>query len=109
MPATKLLAKVYQLYIVENQRALMLMSQSQGTTEATVSANHTIYTAAHTVFLKIYFFASPRPRGVSSIERESWRIFQPKTIQRPMVSIVLTVKKPGERNPLFPFSASSWA
>src|SRR3982750_3357662 len=104
MPATKVLANVYQLYIVLNQCALILISHNHGTVDATVNANHTIKTADHTVFFQIYLFPSSTVSGVSSISRLSCRILYPKTVQRPIVSVVQTMKNVGFRNPFFPFS-----
>src|SRR5687768_13472283 len=88
-PATNVLAKLYQLYMVEYQCASMLISQSQGTVDITVRANHTMNKAAQTVLLKIYFLpASAFGKGLLSNSRESWRIFLPSIIQRPIVSTV---------------------
>src|SRR5580698_4688447 len=107
IPATKVLAKVYQEYMVENQCAFMLISQSQGAVDATVSANQTIYKEDHTVFLKIYFLPSSTLSGVLSISLEILRIFRPSKVHRPMVRMLHMIKKPGLRKPLFPFSTGS--
>src|SRR4051794_27805440 len=102
-PATKLLAKLYQLYMVENQCALMLINQSHGVVEATVKAYHTIYNAAQTVVLKIYLLpASTLGSGLLSSSRELRRICHPSPIHKPIVSTVQTVKNVGLRNPLLP-------
>src|SRR4030095_12575919 len=108
MPATKVLANVYQLYMVEYQCASMLISHSQGMVEATVNANHTRYKAAHTVFLKMYFLPlSVSGKGFSSSSREIFLILYPNTIHRPMVSMVQTTKKLAFRKTLLPFSILS--
>ena len=107
MPATNVLANVYQLYMVENQCALILISHNHGTVEATVNANQNIYTEDQTVFLKIYFFPSSIVKGVSSISREIWRIFIPSTVHKPIVNVVQVIKKVGLRNPFFPFNIGS--
>src|ERR1700753_743305 len=109
IPDTQVLANVYQLYIVENQCALRLINQSQGVTDMTVNANQTIYTAAHTVLVKIYRFPSSTVSLVSSIDRERLRILTPKRVQSPIVRTVQIVKNMGLRNPDFPFSTSSFA
>src|SRR5712671_5986381 len=98
-PATKVLAKVYQLYMVENQWALILISQSQGTVEATVNANHTIKREAQTVFLKIYFLPSSTGSGALSISRDMARIFLPNKVHKPIDKTVQIVKKVGFRKP----------
>src|SRR5687767_12060328 len=88
-PATKVLANVYQLYMVEYQCASILISHSQGTVDITVNTNHTMNNAAHTVFLKIYLRpASMLGNGLLSSSRDNWRILRPSTIHSPMVSMV---------------------
>src|SRR5258708_9136867 len=107
IPATKVLAKVIQLYKVEAQSALMLISHNQGTVDMTVRANHTINNEAHTVFLKIYFLpASISGNGLLSSSRDILRICLPRKLHNPIVSIVHTKKKVGLRNPLLPFNSS---
>src|SRR5450432_2567527 len=103
MPDTKVLAKVYQLYMVEDQWGSMLISHNQGVTEATVRTNQTMYRADHTVFLKIYFFPSLTLSGVSSMERERLRILRPNSVHRPIDRMLHTVKKVGLRKPFLPF------
>src|SRR5687767_7347810 len=104
IPATKVLAKLYQLYIVEYQCASILINQSHGVTDITVSANQTRNIAAQTVFFQIYaFLSSLLFKGLSSSSRDSLRILKPRMLQKPMVSIVHTVKNVIFRNPLFPF------
>src|ERR1017187_3583029 len=109
IPATNVLANVYQLYKVEYQCALMLMIQSQGITAATVNAYHTIYKEAQTVFLKTNFFPSSKLIGWSSDFRLICRIFNPMTLHKPIAAIVQVIKKPWLRNPFFPLRAASLA
>src|SRR5450755_979325 len=107
-PPTNVLAKVYQLYMVEYQCASMLISHNQGMVEATVSANHTRNKAAHTVFLKMYRLPlSTSGRGLLSSSRERLLILYPSTIHRPMVRMVHITKKPGFRKALLPSNFSS--
>jgi len=108
-PPTKVLAKVYQLYMVENQWALRLISHNQGVTEATVRPNQTINSADQTEFLKLYFLPYVMVSGVLSMLREIWRSFQPRKAHRPIVRIVQTMKKGTLRKPLLPLSAGSFA
>src|SRR5215218_8479971 len=74
IPATKVDAKVYQLYMVEYQCALMLMSHNQGIEDNTDNANNTIKMAAHTVLVQMKRLPSATVNGAASMERESWRI-----------------------------------
>src|SRR5215469_8488803 len=108
-PDTKVLANVYQLYIVENQCAFRLISHSQGVTEATVNPNQTMKSAHQTVFLKIYFLPSVTVSGVSSMLRDICRSFQPRKDQSPMVRIVQVIKNPTLRKPFLPLSTASLA
>src|SRR5450432_4377377 len=108
MPATNVLAKVYQLYMVEYQCASILINHNQGIVEATVNANHTRNKAAHTVFLKIYFLPlSTSGNGFSSSSRERALILYPNTIHKPMVRMVHITKKLAFRKTLLPFSILS--
>src|SRR3712207_3076548 len=88
IPATKELAKVYQLYMVEYQCASRLISQSQGMDDSTVRAKSTINIAAHTVLFQIYFFPSSTVGLLSSMLRESCLIFLPSSHQPTMVMMV---------------------
>src|SRR5215203_3301279 len=97
-PETKVLAKVYQLYIVEYQCAFKLINHNQGMEDNTVNANRTINTAAQTVLSQIYFLPSSIVSFRSSMLLERWRIFLPKSHQPPMVIIVHIVKKPLFKN-----------
>src|SRR2546423_14956512 len=101
MPATKVLAKVYQLYIVEYQWALILISQSQGIDDITVKAKNTIYNAAQTVLFQINFFPSSMLNDLLSILRESFRILRPSNDHSTIVSTVHTVKNPLFKKPDF--------
>src|SRR5450631_337610 len=95
MPATNVLAKVYQLYMVEYQCASILI-------------NHNQNKAAHTVFLKIYFLPlSTSGNGFSSSSRERALILYPNTIHKPMVRMVHITKKLAFRKTLLPFSILS--
>src|ERR1700694_1035313 len=109
MPATKVLANVYQLYMVEYQCASRLMSHSHGMEDSTVRANSTMKTAAHTVLFQIYFFPSSTVGLLSSMLRESWRTFFPSSHQPTMVMMVQTVKNFVLRKPDLCTSAESCA
>ena len=98
-PATKVLANVYQLYMVLYQCASILISQSQGIDDITVNAKNTMNKAAHTVLFQIYFFLSSRFNGLSSRLRESFLIFQPSNDQPAMVITVQTAKNPLFKKP----------
>src|SRR5215510_970217 len=98
MPATKVAANVYQLYIVLYQWASMLISHSQGIDDITVRAKKKMYTAAQTVLFQMYFFLPARSNGLSSMLRESFLIFHPRNDQPTRVMIVHTVKNPLFRN-----------
>src|SRR5688572_19651433 len=99
MPATKELAKLYQLNMVEYQCASMLINHNQGMEDIIVRANSTIYPAAQTVFFQMYFFPSSTLNGASSMLRDSWRIFLPNHHHPTIVMMVHTVKKVGFKNP----------
>src|SRR5687768_16512081 len=103
-PATKLLANVYQLYMVEYQCALRLISHSQGMDDITVSANNTMKIAAHTVLFQIYFLLSPSDNLRSSMLVESERIFLPSSHDPTMVMMVQMVKNSRFRNPFLWFN-----
>src|SRR5436190_17197816 len=97
-PATKVLAQVYQLYIVEYHFASMLISQSQGMVDMTVSANTTKNRAAQTVFVQVKLFASSRLKDVLSMLRERRRTLEPIKYHSDTVSNVQTVKNPLFKN-----------
>src|SRR5687768_3243131 len=108
MPATNVLANVYQLYMVEYQCASMLINHNQGTVDITVKANHTMNNAAHTVVLKIYRRpASTLGSGLLSISLDTLRIFHPSTVHPTMVSTVHITKKVVFKNGVFPFKIAS--
>ena len=109
MPDTQVLAKVYQLYMVEYQWASMLISQSQGVVDITVSANQTINNAAHTVFFQIYFFPSLHPSELHRLHGISFCTLYPRTAQRPMVRMVQMVKNGILRKAVLPFNIGSFA
>ena len=51
----KVLAKVYQLYMVEYQCASILISHNQGTVEATVNAKpYQVQGCPHRIFINIF-------------------------------------------------------
>src|SRR5450432_374702 len=108
-PATNVLTNVYELYMVLNQWALRLISQSQGTVEATVKANQTIYSAAQMVFFQIYFLPSATVSGRASSSRLRLRILYPSTVHKPMVSVVQMIKNVGFKNPFLPSRMGSLA
>src|SRR5437763_12964852 len=97
--ATKVEAKVYQLYIVEYQCALRLMSQNRGMEDITVSAKSTMNKAAQTVLSQIYLLPCSTFNGVLSMLREMLRILRPSRDQPTSVMMVHTVKKPLLRKP----------
>src|ERR1700730_16208599 len=100
IPATKVLANVYQLYMVLYQCASTLINQSHGIEDMTVNAKTTIKIAAQTVLFQIYFFPSSiEARGLSSMLRESFLIFQPNNDHATMVKMVQPVKKVLFRKP----------
>src|SRR5882672_5767709 len=99
MPATNVLANVYQLYIVLYQCASILINHSQGMDDITVNAKNTMNKAAHTVFFQIYFFPASIDNGLSSMLRESFLIFRPSKDQPAIVMMVHTAKNPLFRNP----------
>src|SRR3954468_11453412 len=107
-PATNVLAKVYQLYMVENQCASMLISQSQGAVDITVNTNQTMNNEAQTVLVKIYLLLSATDGGgLLSRSYESLRILCPRILHRPMIRIVQIVKNVGLKKELLPFNTSS--
>src|SRR4051812_16480959 len=93
--------------MVEYQCASMLISHIQGVVDITVRANHTIYNAAQTVLFHVYLFFCSRSMGPASVSSDSFRIFRPSKVQRPMVRIVQIVKNGWFRNGVFPFSTGS--
>src|SRR6185312_1570133 len=104
MPATKQLAKTYQLNKVEYQRAFRLISQSHGITAAMVSAYQMINRDAQVVFLNMNFFPSSTLSGWWSDLRLMLRILYPSRLHNPIASTVQVRKNPGFRNPFFPAS-----
>ena len=107
-PATKVLPNVYQLYMVEYHFASILMSHNQGMDDMTVNAKKTMYKAAQTVFVQVYFLpSSVFANGLSSILRESLLIFLPNNDHAAIVKIVQKVKKPLFKKPDLPSNTSS--
>src|SRR4030095_10904690 len=107
-PDTKVLAKVYQLYMVENQCASILISQSQGMVEATVSAKNTMKMSAQMELVQRNFVPSSCVMGSSDLF-DNCLIFQPTKDQVPNVTSVHMKKKVGFRNPFLKFRMGSFA
>src|SRR5688572_8080133 len=93
-PDTQVLAKVYQLYMVENQCASMLMSHSQGVVEPTLRAKITAKPPHHTVFLHSRRRPLSGERSQLSSCSDILRSFTVKKAHRPIVMMVAVVKKP---------------
>src|SRR6266513_3594377 len=94
MAATKVLAKVYQLYMVLYQCESILINHNHGIDDITVNAKTTIKIAAQTVLFHIYFLpSSTEARGLLSRLRESFLIFQPNNDHDAIVKMVQPVKK----------------
>src|ERR1700692_1312411 len=101
-PATKVLANVYQLYMVLYQCASILINHNHGIDDITVNAKTTMNNAAHTVLFHIYFLPSSiEASGLSSRLRESFLIFHPNNDHDAMVKIVQPAKKVLFRKPDF--------
>ncbi len=99
MPATNVLANVYQLYMVLYQCASILISHNQGIEDITVNEKNTMKMADHTVLSQIYFFASSLFNGLSSILRDILRNLAPSKLQPTRVMMVQTIKNPLFKNP----------
>src|SRR4030095_2814621 len=106
---TNVLAKVYQLYMVEYQCASMLINHNQGMVEPTVNAKNTTNTEAQMVLVKLKLFASCKVICRSSVRSESCLILRPTRLHTPSVIIVHVKKNAGLKNPLFCFRMGSRA
>ena len=102
MPATNVLANVYQLYMVLYQCASILISHNQGIEDITVNAKTTINKAAHTVLFQIYFFPSST---LSMVYHpgcgKAYAFSSPAETMHTIVIIVQTAKNPLFKNPDF--------
>ena len=101
MPDTKVLAKVYQLYMVLNQCASILISHSHGMVEPTVSANKTINMAAQTVLFHRNFLPSSCVIGVHLMRFDNCLIFHPTKLQTPSVTSGPDKKEGGVQKSFF--------
>src|ERR1700748_1421336 len=105
-PATNVLAKLYQLNMVEYHKEFKLINQIHGTVDITVSANHTMNNEAQTVFLKMYLLpASISGNGLLSSSRDIFLIFQPSRLHNPIAKNDQIKKKVGFKKPLLPLNS----
>src|SRR4029078_1497628 len=108
MPDTKVLANVYQLYIVLNQCASMLMSHIHGMVEPTVRPNNMTKNADQNKFLSIQAFAVSKSMvPIFSLSILRSLIFLPTNAHSPIHKTEATVYTVGFKNPDFPLSTSS--
>src|SRR6478752_2964271 len=93
IPATKVEANVYQLYMVLYQCASILISHNQGVVDITVKPNQTRNNEAQIVFLKMYFLPSSTDNFPdSSNSLLILLILAPRKIQPTMLKVVQTIK-----------------
>src|SRR5436190_8683962 len=109
-PATKVLAKVYQLNMVLYQCASILIIHNHGIVEPTDKPKITMYIEAYKIFFFIHL--SPASKSIvpaSSLSKLNERIFLPRIHQRKIMMALNTEKKTGLRNPFLPFKIGSFA